>query len=84
MREGIRVIQEQMRFASIETMQSVLAEFRDFYNHGRPHQALKGQTPAMVWNEQVRVRLDHQRGGKLTSHGARANQRRSAGAPPGA
>lgn len=51
--QGIRVIQEQMRFASIEAMQSVLNEFRDFYNHSRPHQSLRGQTPASVWNGQV-------------------------------
>jgi putative transposase len=51
--QGLRVIQEQMRFASLESMQSVLNEFKDFYNHSRPHQALSGLTPAMVWNAQV-------------------------------
>jgi putative transposase len=50
---GIRVIEEQMRFASLAAMQSVLSEFRDFYNHSRPHQALGGRTPAMVWHGQV-------------------------------
>jgi putative transposase len=53
LRQGIRDIEEQMRFASLEAMQSVLSEFRDFYNHSRPHQALGGRTPAMVWHGQV-------------------------------
>jgi putative transposase len=52
-RQGMRMIQEQMRFASIAAMESVLREFRDFYNYSRPHQALSGRTPAMVWNGQV-------------------------------
>jgi putative transposase len=52
-RQGIRVVEEQMRFASCAAMQSVLSEFRDFYNHSRPHQALGGRTPAMVWHGQV-------------------------------
>jgi putative transposase len=56
LREGMRVIQEQMRFANFESMQSVLSEFRDFYNHSRPHQSLKGQTPASLWNAQVAKR----------------------------
>jgi putative transposase len=56
--QGLRVLQEQMRFASIEAMQSVLSEFRDFYNHSRPHQALNGQTPAMAWNMQLQKRRD--------------------------
>jgi putative transposase len=51
--QGLRVIQKQMRFASIAVMQSVLSEFKDFYNHSRPHQALAGRTPAMVWNKQI-------------------------------
>jgi hypothetical protein len=38
--QGLRFIQEQMRFVSIETMKSVLSEFRDFYNHSRPHQSI--------------------------------------------
>lgn len=82
LREGLRVIQKQMRFASIEAMQSVLDEFKDFYNHSRPHMALGGQTPDMVWNAQVRARREHQRGGKIASHAANASRRRSARAPP--
>jgi putative transposase len=57
-RQGIRVVEEQMRFASLEAMQSVLSEFRDFYNHSRPHQALGGRTPAMVWHGQVAKRKE--------------------------
>lgn len=55
-RLGLRMILEQMRFASFESMQSVLNEFKDFYNHSRPHQALNGQTPAMVWHREVAKR----------------------------
>ena len=77
MQEGLRIIQEQMRFTSIEAMQSVLSEFRDFYNHSRPHLALKGQTPAMVWNGQTRAKRE----GK-TADAARVSKLRSARAPP--
>jgi putative transposase len=59
--QGLRVMQEQMRFASIQAMQSVLSEFRDFYNHSRPHQALSGRTPAMVWHRQVVKRKEKRR-----------------------
>jgi putative transposase len=59
--QGLRVMQEQMRFASLEAMQSVLSEFKDFYNHNRPHQALGGRTPAMVWHGQVAKRKEKQR-----------------------
>jgi putative transposase len=46
---GARILEEQMRFASIAAMREVLSEFQVFYNFSRPHQALKGQTPAQVW-----------------------------------
>ena len=82
MREGLRVIQEQMRFASLEAMQSVLAEFRDFYNHSRPHMALKGQTPAFVWNAQIRAKRERLYGGDAAKDVVRASKRRSARAPP--
>jgi transposase InsO family protein len=49
-----------MRFASTQAMQEVLSEFRDFYNFSRPHQALKGQTPAQVWQAQINERKPRQ------------------------
>jgi putative transposase len=52
-RQGARILQEQMRFASFAAMPLMLSEFRDFYNHNRPHQALSGRTPAMVWSQQL-------------------------------
>lgn len=61
-RQGLRVMQEQMRFASIEAMQAVLCEFRGFYNFSRPNQALKGKTPASVWNGQVARRREKMQG----------------------
>lgn len=75
-RQGLRMIQEQMRFASFEAMQSVLCEFRDFYNHSRPNQALHGKTPAMVWNGQIQKRHEKR------EEQERDEKRRSARAPP--
>jgi putative transposase len=80
-KQGVRVIQEQMRFASVAAMQSVLREFRDFYNHSRPHQSLNGRTPEMVWGEQVAKRREKKtqvlvktskHKDKTTGHAARA------------
>ncbi|NJS36125.1 MAG: transposase [Brachymonas sp.] len=56
--EGLRIIEEQMRFASVEAMSEVLKSFQDFYNFSRPHQALGGQTPAQVWHRQVEEMRD--------------------------
>ena len=81
-REGIRTIEVQMRFASIEAMKSVLTEFRDIYNHSMPHMALKGQTPACDWNGQIRVKRDMRRGGEAGKDAAHASKRRSARVPP--
>jgi putative transposase len=50
---GVRVLEKQMRFSSIEGMKAVLQEFSSFYNFSRPHQSLKGQTPAQVWQRQI-------------------------------
>ena len=52
-REGLRMIEEQMRFASAQAMQEVLRCFKDFYNFSRPHQLLDNQTPAQVWHIQI-------------------------------
>jgi transposase InsO family protein len=53
LRSGTRILEEQMRFASEQAMREVLAEFQIFYNFSRPHQALKGQTPAQIWQAQI-------------------------------
>jgi hypothetical protein len=53
---GARVLEEQMHFASITAMREVLGEFQVFYNFSRPHQSLKGQTPAQVWQAQIKQR----------------------------
>jgi putative transposase len=50
---GARILEEQMRFASTTAMREVLQEFQIFYNFSRPHQSLKGHTPAQVWQEQM-------------------------------
>ena len=84
MREGFRASEEQMRFVSVEVMKSVLAEFRDFYSHSRPHLALKGQTPAFVWNGQVRSKREKLCSNDSAKDAVRASKRRSARAPPSA
>jgi putative transposase len=58
--QGIAV-QTRMKFASVAAMGCLLEAFKDSYNGGRPHQSLKGATPATVWNGQVtkaREKLD--------------------------
>jgi putative transposase len=50
--QGIAV-QTRMKFASVAAMGCLLEAFKDSYNGGRPHQSLKGATPATVWNGQV-------------------------------
>jgi transposase InsO family protein len=79
--QGLKAIHEQMRFASVEAMQSVLCEFRDFYNHSRPHQSLNGRTPAMVWNGQVAKRRE-KKSQAATMTAKRNATRQSARAPP--
>jgi putative transposase len=58
LRNGARILEEQMRFANLDAMREVLRDFHCFYNFSRPHQALKGQTPAQVWNAQVTRRKE--------------------------
>lgn len=57
-REGLRILEEQLRFASIEAVSDVLKSFQDFYNFSRPHQSLRGQTPAQVWHRQIEEMRD--------------------------
>jgi putative transposase len=51
-RDG-QAIQSRMKFASVAAMGCLLDAFKDSYNGERPHQSLKGATPASVWNGQV-------------------------------
>ncbi len=48
-----QAIQTRMKFASVAAMGCLLDAFKDGYNGQRPHQSLKGGTPADVWNGQV-------------------------------
>jgi putative transposase len=48
-----RAIQTRMKFASVAAMGCLLEAFKDGYNLDRPHQSLKGATPAAVWNGHV-------------------------------
>jgi putative transposase len=48
-----QAIQTRMKFASVAAMGCLLEAFKDGYNRDRPHQSLKGATPASVWNGQV-------------------------------
>jgi putative transposase len=49
-----QAIQTRMKFASVAAMGCLLDAFKDSYNGDRPHQSLKGATPATVWNGQVK------------------------------
>ena len=46
-------VQTRMKLASVLTMHVLLDAFKASYNYDRPHQSLKGQTPAMVWESQL-------------------------------
>jgi putative transposase len=46
-------IQTRMKLASVFTMHVLLDAFKSSYNYDRPHQSLKGQTPAMVWTSEL-------------------------------
>lgn len=42
--------------ATIDELNALLAQFRTFYNHQRPHRAHRGATPAEVFNATTRAR----------------------------
>jgi transposase InsO family protein len=42
--------------ATLEELNELLARFRDFYNHHRPHRALRGATPAESFTATVKAR----------------------------
>ena len=39
----------QLAVASFDALNTVLGEYRFYYNHVRPHQNLAGATPAEAW-----------------------------------
>jgi putative transposase len=65
-RSRARILEEQMRFASVQAMREVMREFQVFYNFSRPHQSLKGQTPAQVWQMQISERKLRQKNKRAT------------------
>jgi putative transposase len=75
-RSGARILEEQMRFSCIDGMRALLSEFQSFYNFSRPHQSLKGQTPAQVWQMQIRERKLRKNNQK-NKRGTRARDRPS-------
>jgi hypothetical protein len=42
--------------ATVAELDALLEEFRSFYNHRRPHRALRGATPAEAFHVTVRAR----------------------------
>lgn len=44
-------LRAQPRAASLEELQTQLDTFRDYYNHQRPHRAIRRRTPATVWEQ---------------------------------
>jgi len=43
-------------FATLDQLNAALAAFAEYYNHRRPHRALSGKTPALIWNAGVKAR----------------------------
>ena len=41
---------------NLDELNALLAQFRDFYNHHRPHRALRGATPAQAFSATVKAR----------------------------
>jgi putative transposase len=48
-KDGLIAIKTQFKFADVDAMAHTLCQFQFLYNTQRPHQSLKGATPAMVW-----------------------------------
>jgi putative transposase len=48
-KDGLIAIKTQFKFADVDAMAHTLCQFQHLYNTQRPHQSLKGATPAMVW-----------------------------------
>ena len=49
----LKPVLAQLRIVGQGQLQSVLDEFRVFYNHCRPHFNLNSQTPAQAWQRQA-------------------------------
>ncbi|HKC29902.1 MAG TPA: IS481 family transposase [Jatrophihabitans sp.] len=43
-------------FSTLEELRAALGRFRDYYNHRRPHRALRGATPATIWQASAPAR----------------------------
>jgi putative transposase len=48
-KDGLIAIKTQFKFADVDEVAQTLTQFQFLYNTQRPHQSLKGATPAMVW-----------------------------------
>ena len=80
--QGIAV-QTRMKFASVAAMGCLLDAFKDGYNGHRPHQSLKGATPAAVWNGQVAKRRGKLGAAKAAAASkATGRRRKQPSAPP--
>jgi putative transposase len=77
--QGIAV-QTRMKFASLAAMGCLLEAFKDSYNGERPHQSLKGATPATAWNGQVK-KAQEKPGADKPAAGRRRMQPRAPPAP---
>jgi putative transposase len=74
--QGIAV-QTRMKFASVAAMGCLLEAFKDGYNGQRPHQSLKGATPADVWNGQVKKAREKLGAAKSAPISNACNERRT-------
>jgi putative transposase len=48
-KDGLIAIKTQFKFADVDAMAQTLLQFQKLYKTQRPHQSLRGKTPAMVW-----------------------------------
>jgi transposase InsO family protein len=48
-KDGLLAVKSQFKFVDTASMAQALCLFQRLYNEQRPHQSLKGKTPAMAW-----------------------------------
>jgi transposase InsO family protein len=72
-----QAIQTRMKFASVAAMGCLLYAFMGSYNRDRPHQSLKGTTPAAVWNGQVKKAREKLGAAKSAPVSNACNERRT-------
>lgn len=60
-KDGFLAVKSQFKFVDAASMAQALCLFQRLYNEQRPHQSLKGKTPAMAWMAELQKVQDKQR-----------------------